>query len=310
MYPYIKKYVDYLSTRTQDRIIRFGLGDWAPAKTKTPVEITSTAYYYVDAVLAAKMAGMFGYEEDQKEYTALATRIRDAFNKQFYRGNGIYDEGSQAGLACALYQGLSGEYSDETINALVSAVRKTDDHLDCGILGTKYLLHALSDNGRSDIAYKIVNQRSFPGWGYWMDQGATTLWEQWDGSESRNHIMFGDVSAWFYKNLAGIAPHDAQPGFKLISFRPYFSPELKWVKASHQSMYGEIKASWIKKGNSIHYSISIPANTTGEIVLPKDKKLFVNGKALSKYGHINTLSEGRDETKFALGSGDYLITIK
>jgi alpha-L-rhamnosidase len=309
MYPHIKKYVDYLSTRAQDHIIKFGLGDWAPAKTKTPVEITSTAYYYIDAVLAAKMAAIFGYNEDQKKYAALATQIRDAFNKQFYRGNGIYDEGSQAGLACALYQDMASD-SDETINALVSAVRKNDDHLDCGILGTKYLLHALSDNGRSDVAYKIVNQRSFPSWGYWMDQGATTLWEQWDGSESRNHIMFGDVSAWFYKNLAGIAPHDAQPGFKLISFRPYFPPDLKWVKATHQSMYGEIKASWIRKGKSINYTITIPANTTGEIVLPKNKKLSVDGKALSESGHVKKLNQKGDETKFVLGSGNYIITIK
>jgi alpha-L-rhamnosidase len=309
MYPHIKRYVDYLTTRAQDHIIKFGLGDWAPAKTKTPVEITSTAYYYIDAVLAAKMAALLGYNEDQKKYADLATQIKDAFNKQFYRGNGIYDEGSQAALACALYQNMAND-ADETINALVSAVKKSDDHLDCGILGTKYLLHALSDNGRSDVAYKIVNQRSFPSWGYWMDQGATTLWEQWDGSESRNHIMFGDVSAWFYKNLAGIAPHDAQPGFKLISFRPYFSPELKWVNASHQSMYGEIKASWIRKGNSINYTITIPANTSGEIVLPKNKKLFVDGKTLSQSGHVKKLNEKGDETKFVLGSGNYTITIK
>jgi alpha-L-rhamnosidase len=205
---------------------------------------------------------------------------------------------------------LSGNDSDETINALVSAVKKSDDHLDCGILGTKYLLHALSDNGRSDVAYKIVNQHTFPGWGYWIDQGATTLWEQWNGTESHNHIMFGDVSAWFYKNLAGIAPDKDQPGFKRISFKPYFSPDLKWVKASHQSMYGEITANWDRKAKNIYYKIAIPANTTGEIILPKNKKLFVDNKELSKSGYVKNIRVEGDETKFVLGSGYYVITIK
>jgi alpha-L-rhamnosidase len=253
---------------------------------------------------------MFGHTEDQKKYTHLATMIRDAFNERYYHGDGRYDQGSQAALACALYQGLSGSYSSAVVSTLVSAIEKNDNHLDCGILGTKYLLHALSDNGRSDVAYKIVNQHSFPGWGYWIDQGATTLWEQWNGTESRNHIMFGDVSAWFYKNLAGIAPDDEQPGFKRISFRPYFAPDLQWVKASHQSLYGEIKAEWNRKGNAIYYNITIPANTTAEIILPENKNLFVDNKALHKSGYVKNIREEGNETKFVLGSGFYSIVIK
>ena len=296
MYPHIKLYVDYLGSRATDQIVKFGLGDWAPAKTRTPEEITSTAYYYVDAVIVSKMAGLFGYGEDQKKYADLAIQIKDAFNRHYYKGNGIYDQGSQTSLACALYQELSGEHRGETLNALVTAIQKNDDHLDCGILGTKYLLHALSDNGRADLAYKIVNQHSFPSWGNWIDQGATTLWEQWNGTESQNHIMFGDVSAWFYESLAGIAPDKDQPGFKRIIFRPYFSPDLGWVKASHQSMYGEISAAWSREVGHIYYKIEIPANTTGEVILPKGKEVWIDGKR-STAG------------KIILGSGYYTIKI-
>lgn len=310
MYPNIKRYVDYLSSKTKNHIITFGLGDWAPAKTKTPAEITSTAYYYIDAVLLSKMAGIFGHQADQKKYADLANEIKQAFNKSYYKGNGIYDEGSQTSLACALYQGMTDDQSDQTVNALLSAIHQNGDKLDCGILGTKYLLHALSDNGHSDVAYKIVNQRSFPGWGYWIDQGATTLWEQWNGTESRNHAMFGDVSAWFYKNLAGIAPNSDQPGFKKSSFRPYFAPDLKWVKADHQSMYGEIKASWERKNNSIYYNVAIPSNTTGEVILPGDKKIVVNDKLLSKSEYVESIRAEGNETKFILQSGSYVITIK
>jgi alpha-L-rhamnosidase len=309
MYPNVKRYVDYLGTQAENHIVKIGLGDWAPAKTTTPPEVTSTAYYYVDAVLLSKMAGLFGHTDDQKKYTALASKIREAFNRKYYKGNGVYDQGSQTALACALYQGLADD-TGKTIDALVSAVRKSDNHLDCGILGTKYLLHALSDNGHADLAYKIVNQHSFPGWGYWIDQGATTLWEQWNGTESLNHIMYGDVSAWFYECLAGIAPYEDQPGFKKISFKPYFAPDLQWVKATHQSSYGEITANWERKGNSIYYQLTIPANTTGALTLPGNKKVLVDNKPVQGSGNVKNIREDADEITFVLASGSYLVTIQ
>jgi alpha-L-rhamnosidase len=133
-------------------------------------------------------------------------------------------------LACAIYQGLSDDNLDKTVAALVTAVKNSDDILTAASW-YQISLHALSDNGRSDVAYKIVNQTTFPSWGNWIGQGATTLWEQWDGSESRNHIMFGDVSAWFYKNLAGIAPDNNQPGFKTQSYSsPIFQPILTGLR--------------------------------------------------------------------------------
>jgi alpha-L-rhamnosidase len=310
MYPHIKSYVEYLGTRADNNIVKIGLGDWAPAKTKTPEEVTSTAYYFVDATLLSKMAGILNNADDKVRYATLALKIKDAFNKQYYKGNGIYDKGSQTALACAIYQGLTDEHLNETVVALADAVKSNDDHLDCGILGTKYLLHALSDNGRQDVAYKIVNQHTFPGWGNWIDQGATTLWEQWNGTESRNHIMYGDVSAWFYRNLAGIAPDKDQPGFKKIVFHPYFSPDLTWVNANHQSLYGAITASWERKGKDIFYHITIPANTTGEVTLPNNKNLLVDNKSLSGNENVKAIREEANEIKFVLGSGTYLITIK
>jgi alpha-L-rhamnosidase len=155
-----------------------------------------------------------------------------------------------------------------------------------------------------------VNQHSFPGWGYWIDQGATTLWEQWNGTESLNHIMYGDVSAWFYKSLAGIAPDDSLPGFKRISFKPYFSPDLKWVKASHQSMYGNITANWERKGGVIYYQLTIPANTTGAVTLPRNKKIFVDNQLLQGAGNVKEIREEMDEIKFVLGSGSYVVMIQ
>jgi len=310
MYPHIMKYVDYLTQRSDNYIISFGLGDWAPAATKTPVEITSTAYYYVDAILLSKMAGILGHAQEEKKYADLGVLISKAFNKKYYKGEGVYASGSQTALSCAIYQGLCGDNLTLTSSSLLTAVKKSKDHLDCGILGTKYLLHALSDNGYTAEAYKIVNQETFPGWGYWIKQGATTLWEQWDGSESHNHIMFGDVSAWFYGNIAGITPDIRQPGFKHIIFNPSFSTDLDWTDASHESMYGNIISSWKRKGSRIYYTVSIPPNSTGEVLLPSNKKIFVDGRKLSK-SEIGTeeIIGNNKKIKLMLGSGRYLIII-
>jgi alpha-L-rhamnosidase len=309
MYPHIKRYVDYLGTKAENNIVSIGLGDWAPAKTKTPADITSTAYYYVDAVLLERMANIFGYTDDAKKYTALAGQINDAFNKRYYHNKGLYGEGSQTALSCAIYQGLCGNNLKATIAALADSIKKNDNHLDCGMLGTKYLLNALSENGRSDVAYKIVDQRTFPSWGNWIAQGATTLWEQWNGTESHNHIMFGDVSAWFYKNLAGINTDKDAAGFKRILFRPYFAPELTWAKGSHQSMYGEVKAGWTRSENIITYNLSIPANTTGEVVLPNNKKILLNNVELSKSAPNVVIDKQNGTIKVKLGSGDHEIKL-
>ena len=141
---------------------------------------------------------------------------RAAFNHKFFQSDtALYDNGSQTALSCALYQGLvEPENKARVLANLVAAVEKANSHIDTGILGAKYLLNALLENGRADVAYRMVAQNDQPSWGWWLEQGATTLWEQWNGTESRNHIMFGDVSAWFYKALAGIQPDPRSPGFK------------------------------------------------------------------------------------------------
>lgn len=314
LYPNLKRYVEFLKTKANsEHIVSWGLGDWCPSDTKTPVEITSTAYYYIDVLTLSKISGLLGQTSDQKEYSALAETIKKAFNKHFYQGNGIYGNGSQTSLACAIYQGLAGENMEATVAALVEAVKQKDYHLDCGILGAKYLLHALSDHGHTDIAYRIVNQRTFPGWGYWVIQGATTLWEQWNGTASRNHIMFGDVSAWFYKALGGIAPAQDGAGYKKIILKPFFKSELTWVKANHESSYGTILSNWENKNGTVIYTIKIPANTSAMVHLPIiiGKKIYENNKVVFNGNkHLKLVERKVDEIVFEVQSGNYSFKIK
>jgi alpha-L-rhamnosidase len=172
-------------------------------------------------------------------------------------------------MSCALYQGLvEPAHVTLVLSNLVNMVKRNDNHIDTGILGAKYILTALTDNNRFSSAYAMASQKTAPSWGAWLDQGATTLWEQWNGADSHNHIMYGDISAWFYKSIAGIAPDPLSPGFKHFLIRPHVAHGLTWAKATHQSMYGEIKTEWHHEGFKFTLDVTVPPNTTATIYIP------------------------------------------
>lgn len=274
-YTAMKRYVDYMTTMASNDTVNFGLGDWCPPEGgtggyKCPAHVSDTAYYYVDAGVVADTADVLGKKAEATRYRTLAARIRKAFQKSFVdRGTGLVTGGVQTSMACALYQDLiDPEDKPRVLAALVAAIEERGRHLDCGILGTKYLLHTLSDLGRADLAYAIATQTDFPSWGHWIAQGATTLWECWDGTNSRNHHMFSDISAWFYRSLAGIRPDIKEPGFKKVVIQPDPVPGLTWVKAWHESPYGRIESRWTFDGKSFQLDVTIPPNSHGEIHLP------------------------------------------
>lgn len=305
-YENFKRYVDYVSRQATNHIAGFGLGDWCPAKTKTPETITSTGYFYRDAQIVAQVANLFGRKQDAAKYTALAADIKSAFNREFPELQ------TQTALGCALYQGLAEPARRaDLVRALTAQVEANSNHLDCGILGTKYLLHALSDNGRVDIAYNVATQTTPPGWGFWIKQGATTLWEQWeDGPDkdfSRNHIMFGDISAWFYKTLAGIRPDPAQPGFKHIIIQPQPVADLTWVKAFYDSAYGRIVSEWRREAGKLTMNLTIPANTTATVHVPVQNAAMVTegGKPAAKAAGVKFLRMENGAAVYAVGSGSY-----
>ncbi len=308
-YDAMKRYVDYLTTKAKDGIVSIGLNDWAPYKTTTPADITSTAYYYKDAQIVAVAAEVLCKAEEAKQYRELASSIREAFNRKFYDANtGLYGNGSQTALSCALYQGLVEPAEKERVfHNLVAAVEKRDWHIDTGILGAKYLLNALLENGRADVAYRIATQKDLPSWGWWLEQGATTLWEQWNGTESRNHIMFGDISAWFYKALAGIRPDPASPGFKHFSIRPEVVGDLTWVKAQYQSASGLIRSEWKRAGGQFTLKITVPANTTATVWVPaRDVNLIrENGAPVGKAKGLTFSGNTGGVCRFEVGSGSY-----
>lgn len=313
-YDRLKRYVDYLTSKADKGIVSIGLNDWAPAKSKTPANVTSTGYYYRDALIVAKIARLLGKNDEARQYGDLALRIRDAFNREFFDADaGLYRPATQTAMSCALYHGLvpPQEYQ-RVLDNLVAMIAQNDGHLDAGILGTKYLIDALTAGGRADVVYTMATKTTYPSWGHWIEQGATTLWEQWDGGASRNHIMFGHISAWFYQVLGGINVDSDAVGFKHIVIKPQLLGDIKWVRAEHESMYGPIKSLWDIRDDAFTLKVAIPTNTTATIYVPSDKQEFVNeGPGYIHSGdHVRFVRLEDNYVVFEADSGTYEFSSK
>ena len=287
-YDNIKRYVDHITSIAPTGLTNWGLGDWVPVKSKSPVELTSTAYYFADAQILAKTAKMLGKNADFEQYSKLANKIQTAFNAKYLdKTTGIYGSGLQTELSVPLYWGLvPDEFKSKVAANLAKRVEADNNHLDVGLLGTKAILNALSENGYADLAYKLAAQETYPSWGWWIVNGATTLYENWPidakSDISMNHIMFGEIGAWFYKGLGGIKPDPNHVGFKNILLEPHFVDGLNTFDASFNAPTGKIESSWNKENGKVVYRVSIPPNATAtlKLTLREGQKLTENQNTL------------------------------
>jgi len=313
-YDNIKRYVDYIDENYPSGMTDWGLGDWVPVKSVTPKEFTSSAYYFVDATILSKAAKLLGKTEDAKKYAALAEKIKTAVNEKYLdRETGTYGSGLQTELSVALHWGLvPDELIPKVAENLAKRVEADNKHIDVGLLGTKTILNALSENGYPELAYEVASQETFPSWGWWIVNGATTFYENWPLDASRdismNHIMFGEINAWYYKALGGIFPDENQPGFKNVILKPNFVPGLEHFEATHDGPYGTVVSSWEKQRRSVEYKVEIPANSTATLVLDEGK-ISESGKPLDK-NELIKITENKDgKVVLKLKSGKYLFAI-
>ncbi|MGM0408780.1 MAG: alpha-L-rhamnosidase C-terminal domain-containing protein, partial [Bacteroidota bacterium] len=219
----------------------------------------------------------------------------------------------QTELSVALHWGLvPDELREKVAKNLAERVVEDDKHIDVGLLGTKTILNALSENGYPELAYEVASQETFPSWGWWIVNGATTFYENWpldaESDISMNHIMFGEINAWYYKALGGIFPDETQPGFKNIILKPNFVPGLEQFEASHEGPYGTIVSSWKKQRRGVEYNVAIPANSTATLVLD-DGKIQESGKPLDKNELIKIAEHKDGKVVLKLKSEKYLFTI-
>ncbi|HYO24988.1 MAG TPA: family 78 glycoside hydrolase catalytic domain, partial [Lacipirellulaceae bacterium] len=257
-YDKAKRWVDYMLTFVEAGIIeRDQYGDWCvppedprlihskdPAR-QTSKPLLATSYLYNDLRIMERFATRLGKTEDAARFAEQAEILKAAFNAKFLdRAAGQYDNGSQTSCVLPLAFGLVPEDMKPAIfDRLVRKItEETNNHIGTGLIGGQFLCRVLTAGGRADLAYTIATQTDYPSWGYMISQGATTVWELWNGDtadpsmNSGTHVMLvGDLVIWLYEHLAGIRPDDAQPGFKHIVMRPEIVPGLAWVRAKHHS---------------------------------------------------------------------------
>ena len=273
-YENIKRYVDYVDRTSPNHLTSWGRGDWVPVKSRSNKEFTSSVYFYVDTKILATAAKLFNKQDDYTYYTALAEKIKEAVNNKYLnKETGIYAGGSQTELSVPLqWKIVPEDMIAKVAKNLAKKVEEAGFHLDVGVLGAKAILNALSENGYPETAYKVAAQDTYPSWGWWIVNGATTLLENWDLKAERdisdNHMMFGEIGGWFYKGLGGIFPDPELPGFKHIILRPNFVKELKYFEAKHDSPYGQIISKWEWNRKKINYEVVAPANSTATLYLP------------------------------------------
>lgn len=306
-------------------------GDWCDAytmdkkgfnKVKTSHALISTAYHYNDCIIMCRAAKMLGRAKDEKLFSELAERIKEGFNNRFFKSDpGIYETESQCSYILPLaFNMVPQQYRAKVISNLRNEImRNCDGHLSVGLIGVQWIMQVLSDNESSDVAWTIVNQTTRPSWGYMISQGATTIWERWDSNTAEPGmnseallILAGNLDAWFYQTLAGINYDTENPGFKQIIMKPTPIGDLKWVKASHKTMYGTITSDWTYNDHDFKWNVTIPANTYATLYIPADSEndVFENGEPVSKSGNIEFIRMENGKAVFNVSSGSYSFKSK
>ncbi len=310
-----RRWVELLRSKADGHILINGISDHESLVPK-PQALTGTAFYYYNTLLLSRIAKLIGRAADAEQYAALAEQIRAAFNRRFLdQSSGRYDTGTQACQAFALYMGLVPEEQKQAaLNVLLADIREQHKgHVSTGIFGTKYMLQVLSDMGRADVACELANQKSFPGWGHMLENGATTLWETWafsDNIYSHNHPMFAPIGEWFVKHLAGIQPAEDAVGFDKIIMRPQIVRDLTWAKAEYQSVRGRIRSGWKLNGNRLTLEIEIPPGCSAIVHVPADdsKGVKESRRAASAAEGVRARPAELQRAVFEVSSGRYRFT--
>jgi alpha-L-rhamnosidase len=335
-YESMKKWMKYMSGNFMiDNIMPRDLyGDWCmppespemihstdPAR-KTDGALLGTSFYYHMLRLLEKFAELQNKTDESKVFSSQAVIVKEAYNNRFFnRETAQYSNNTVTANLLSLCFNLVPEGYEEKVFANI--VHKTQNdfngHVSTGLVGIQWLMRGLSKHGRSDLAFQIATNRDYPSWGYMIENGATTIWELWNGNtadpsmNSQNHVMLlGDLIVWFYEYLGGIQNAPGNNGFQKIHMQPYVVDGLTHVTAHYHSVHGQIKSAWEKKDNSFEWNISVPANTKAVVYIPatNKKQITENGKSISGTQGVKFLRNETSRIVFEVGSGEYKFRVK
>jgi alpha-L-rhamnosidase len=334
-YESMKKWVEYIRAQGDNEYLwntGFHFGDWLGLDAKensyvgaTPRDLIATAYYAYSSRIVCDAAKVLGKEEDAAKYGEIHRNIVKAFQAEFITPTGRIAAPTQTAYVLALMFDLADEsLRTRVAHDLHALIAENDYHLTTGFVGTPYLCFTLSNNGYHDTAVRLLLQDSYPGWLYSVSKGATTIWEHWDSIKpdgsfwsddmnSFNHYAYGAIGDWMYRKVAGLDMDASAPAFRRIRIEPLFGTKaLTYARTAHQSMYGRIASGWSVNGDRIEVNVTIPANTTAEVVLrgAAIQALQEGDRQLAAVEGILSVEETEQGVRMEVGSGTYRFTYR
>jgi len=333
-YPTMKKWLSYMKGKymTANYIVtKDKYGDWCvPPESKelihsndpsriTDGQLIATAYYYKLLQLMQQFAVIAGNQEDINEFAVLAGNIKKGFNDTFFNAvTGQYSNGTvTANLLPLAFGMVEPENENHVFQNIIDRINRDRLHIDTGVIGTQWLMRELAERGRTDVAYTIATQKTYPGWGYMVEQGATTIWELWNGDtanpkmNSHNHVMLlGDFLPWVFEDLAGIKTHKNYQGFKWLWMKPNPTEDLSFVKASHKTPAGWVKSEWHLENNIFTWNISIPEGSKANVLVPAKSldDIRENGRPATQTPGVKYVRIEENRVNLEIGSGNYTFT--
>lgn len=313
--PHAITWFDGEAARRENGIVMKGLGDHETLAT-TNIRLLTTVMFVSTAHRMARLARLIDMETDAARFDRYAAESTEAWQREFFDADtGKVGNGTQSEQLLALGYGHSSKEIDDAMFAqLVKDLMSADapPALTTGIFGTKLLLETLSQRGRHDLALALANRRTFPSWGWMLENGATTLWEDWEGTtdtKSHSHPMFGSISGWFYRWVGGIQPAPDAVGFDRVLIRPQIPHGLEWAKSSHQSIRGRIESNWETSVEGARFEIVIPPDTIAMVELPAGETTE-SGVALDLAPGVIVGEVIGKTQRIQLASGHYRFLVK
>lgn len=333
-YSSMKAWVDYIWKQSANNIWRprQSFGDWLFFRPEddnngraavTDKDLIAQCFYAHSTQLLINTAKILEMDEDVARYDSLLTKIKDAFVGEFVTSSGRMVSGTQTAYVLSLeFDMLPENMRSNAVQRLVDNIKEYDYHLTTGFLGTPYLCHVLSRFGQTELAYRLLLEKSYPSWLYPVTMGATTIWERWDGIKpngsfqtpdmnSFNHYAYGAIGDWMYKVAAGIQIDPAVPGYKSILIKPSPTHQLQNVKAELDTYYGKVCSRWEWNGQQLILNVSVPVNTTATIYIPASSIQIVRegGKSISSVKDVEVLPAEPGLVPVKVGSGNYQFTV-
>jgi len=267
-YPMMKKYARWLAANSSDGLLDFGIDDHKSLIPSSPAVISSAFYFRITSIMA-RVSDMLGFRADSEEFSTLAANTGKAYMARYLEPALDSDSVPVVDIALALdFDMVPPADRRVLVNKLVSQIERDNDHLYNGVVGCKAVMGALFKNGRKEVLFRIISRKDFPSYGNWISMGANTLWQNWDGSQSRNHVMFGFVDEYLMKLFLGISQSEAGAGFTDVTVVPYFPSALTSADASITTTSGIYRSTWNREDNLIRWELTLPREMHALVEIP------------------------------------------